>query len=110
MAATNSVSTAEDSPSAAVAIGASDVDGDSLSYAVKSGAEPSKGAVSFADGGFHRRPLWSVARLVLSAPVPGIRDRDRAVRLATDMSQDHGIGIDYPITAGHRRHEQGKRH
>jgi Ca2+-binding RTX toxin-like protein len=41
------VTTVEDTASAAVQIGASDVDGDALSYAVKAGAEPAKGSVSF---------------------------------------------------------------
>jgi Bacterial Ig domain len=54
--ATNSLSTAEDTAALAVAIGASDADGDSLSYALKSGAEPSKGEVSFADGSFTYTP------------------------------------------------------
>jgi hypothetical protein len=46
-AATNSVITGEDTPSAAVAIGATDVDGDTLSYSVKAGAAPANGTVSF---------------------------------------------------------------
>jgi VCBS repeat-containing protein len=37
-------------------IGASDVDGDSLSYTVKDGAGPTKGAVTFADGKFTYTP------------------------------------------------------
>jgi VCBS repeat-containing protein len=45
--ATGSVSTAEDNASAAVAIGASDADGDSLTYAIKPGAGPTRGSVSF---------------------------------------------------------------
>jgi VCBS repeat-containing protein len=45
--AAGSVTTAEDTASAATAIGASDIDGDSLSYAVKSGAGAANGSVSF---------------------------------------------------------------
>src|SRR5262245_4397919 len=55
-AATNSVIMAEDTASATVAIGASDADGDSLSYALESGAEPIKGWVSFADDSFIYTP------------------------------------------------------
>jgi VCBS repeat-containing protein len=54
--AANSVTTDEDAASAAVTIGASDVDGDSLSYAVKSGSEPAKGTVSFSGGSFIYTP------------------------------------------------------
>jgi hypothetical protein len=45
--AAGSVSTAEDAASAATAIGASDVDGDTLSYAVKAGAGAANGIVAF---------------------------------------------------------------
>jgi VCBS repeat-containing protein len=57
-AAANSVTTAEDSASAAVSIGASDVDGDSLSYAVKAGAGAAHGTVAFdqANGTFTYTP------------------------------------------------------
>jgi VCBS repeat-containing protein len=44
---TNSVSTAEDNASAATAIGASDPDGDSLTYSEKVGGEAANGSVSF---------------------------------------------------------------
>lgn len=44
---TNTVATNEDTASSAIGIGATDVDGGPLSYAVKSGAGPAKGAVSF---------------------------------------------------------------
>ncbi len=54
--ATNSVATSEDRPSAAVAIGASDVDGDQLFYSLKPGAEPSKGTVLFSGGKFTYTP------------------------------------------------------
>lgn len=43
----NSVSTAEDGASAATAIGASDVDGDTLTYSEKPGFGPANGSVSF---------------------------------------------------------------
>ena len=45
--ATGSVSTAEDTASAATAIGASDIDGDALTYSEKIGAEAANGSVSF---------------------------------------------------------------
>lgn len=45
--ATKLVSVNEDGTSAAIAVGASDVDGDTLSYSIKEGAAPSKGVVSF---------------------------------------------------------------
>jgi hypothetical protein len=45
--ATNSVTTAEDNSSAATAIGANDVDGDSLTYSVKPGFGPANGSVAF---------------------------------------------------------------
>ncbi len=48
--ATNSVTTAEDNSSAATAISASDVDGDTLSYAQKPGFGPANGSVSFNQG------------------------------------------------------------
>ncbi|QAY77373.1 tandem-95 repeat protein [Sphingosinicella sp. BN140058] len=44
---TGSVTTAEDSPSAARPINASDVDGDTLTYSVKPGFAPAHGSVSF---------------------------------------------------------------
>jgi VCBS repeat-containing protein len=44
---TSSVSTAEDTPSAATAIGASDVDNDTLTYSVKAGFGAAHGSVSF---------------------------------------------------------------
>jgi hypothetical protein len=40
---------------------------------------------------------------------PGIRDRNRAVRLAVDMCQDHAIGIGDPVSAGHRLDHPGLR-
>ena len=46
-AATKSVTISEDTSTGAVAIGATDSDSDALSYAVKSGAEPTKGSVTF---------------------------------------------------------------
>jgi len=46
-AGTNLVTTNEDAASAAVAINATDLDGDKLSYALKTGASPSLGSVSF---------------------------------------------------------------
>jgi VCBS repeat-containing protein len=45
--ATSNVSTAEDTASAAVAIGARDPEGDTLAYSVKSGEGPTKGSISF---------------------------------------------------------------
>ena len=51
--ATNSVTTNEDTASSSVAIGASDVDGDTLSF---SAAGATKGTVSFAGGGFIYTP------------------------------------------------------
>jgi VCBS repeat-containing protein len=48
--ATNSVSTAEDSASAATSIGASDVDGDTLTYSTKAGFGPANGSVSYNQG------------------------------------------------------------
>jgi VCBS repeat-containing protein len=45
--AANSVSTAEDGASVATAIGASDVDGDTLTYSQKPGFGPANGSVSF---------------------------------------------------------------
>jgi VCBS repeat-containing protein len=45
--ANNSVTTAEDTASAATSIGASDVDGDTLTYSQKAGFGPAHGAVSF---------------------------------------------------------------
>ena len=49
-----SVTTNEDTPSSAVAIGANDVDEDTLTYSVKAGAGPAKGTVTFdaANGTF----------------------------------------------------------
>ena len=55
-AATNAVVTNEDTTSAPVAIGASDVDGDTLSYTIKSGFEPAAGTVAFANGSFTYAP------------------------------------------------------
>jgi VCBS repeat-containing protein len=57
--ATNSVSTAEDSASAATAIAASDVDGDTLTYSEKPGFGPANGSVSFnqAAGTFTYTPV-----------------------------------------------------
>ena len=46
-AGTNSVTTDEDNASGAVVIGASDVDGDTLTYSVKPGGDPAHGSVSF---------------------------------------------------------------
>ena len=55
-ALTNTVVTDEGTTSAPVAIGASDVDGDTLSYAIKTGFEPAAGTVAFADGSFTYTP------------------------------------------------------
>lgn len=46
----NTVATTEDTPSTAVAIGATDIDGDALTYTVKAGSGPAKGSVSFDAG------------------------------------------------------------
>jgi len=54
--ATGSVTLAEDTPSAATAIGATDLDGDALTFVVKAGAAPTKGTVSFANGAFTYTP------------------------------------------------------
>ena len=54
--ATNSVATAEDTASSAVAIGAQDIDSPSLTYAVKDTAQPTKGTVTFANGSFVYTP------------------------------------------------------
>ena len=56
--ATNSVATGEDTASAAVAIGASDIDGDALSYSEKAGAGALHGTVAFdqANGTFTYTP------------------------------------------------------
>lgn len=51
-----SVSTNENVPTALVPIGASDVDGDALTYSIKSGSAPSKGSVTFVEGGFQYTP------------------------------------------------------
>ncbi|GJE00636.1 tandem-95 repeat protein [Methylobacterium isbiliense] len=58
-AAENAFTTAEDTISAPVAIGATDVDGDALSYALKEGFGPAKGVVSFdpANGTFTYTPV-----------------------------------------------------
>ncbi|TFI56967.1 tandem-95 repeat protein, partial [Sphingomonas parva] len=45
--ASRAITTAEDSSSAATAVGATDIDGDTLSYSVKPGAAPAHGSVSF---------------------------------------------------------------
>ena len=60
--ASNNVTTSEDTPSAAVAISAADVDGDTLSYGVKAGAAPVRGVVSFnqAAGTFTYTPNANV--------------------------------------------------
>lgn len=55
--ATNSVTTNEDTASASVAIGATDADNDALSYAVKTGSAPAKGAVAFGNGSFTYTPI-----------------------------------------------------
>jgi hypothetical protein len=55
-APSNAVTTDEDSASAAATIGASDLDGDTLNYTVKSGSEPSKGTVSFSGDSFVYTP------------------------------------------------------
>ena len=56
--ATNSVSTAEDTASAATAIGASDIDGDALTYSEKAGAGAANGTVTLdqANGTFTYTP------------------------------------------------------
>ena len=56
VASANAVVTDEDTTSAPVAIGASDPDGDTLSYAIKSGFEPALGTVAFANGNFTYTP------------------------------------------------------
>jgi hypothetical protein len=60
--ASKSVTTSEDTPSPAVAIGATDVDGDTLSYSLKAGAAPINGTVSFnqASGAFIYTPKPNV--------------------------------------------------
>ncbi len=53
---TNTVTTTEDTPSEAVNIGATDIDGTSLTYTVKSSAQPSKGTVVFTGDTFTYTP------------------------------------------------------
>ncbi len=53
---TNSVTTVKDTASSPISIGASDIDGDTLSYALKKGAAPAKGDVTFSGGGFVYTP------------------------------------------------------
>ncbi|MGG5817819.1 tandem-95 repeat protein [Falsiroseomonas sp. HW251] len=55
--ATRSVTTNEDTATARIAIGASDVDGDALTYATKAGAQPTKGTVAYSNGGFTYTPF-----------------------------------------------------
>ncbi len=47
----NTVTTDEDTASSPVNIGASDVDGNPLTFSIKAGSEPQKGSVSFTGGG-----------------------------------------------------------
>jgi VCBS repeat-containing protein len=54
--ALRSVTTDEDTASAAMAIGAMDVDGDLLTYSVRNGFEPTKGSVNFSAGSFTYTP------------------------------------------------------
>ncbi|MGG5823887.1 tandem-95 repeat protein [Falsiroseomonas sp. HW251] len=55
--ATRSVATTEDTATAYIAIGASDVDGDTLSYSTKAVAgQLTKGSVAYANGGFTYTP------------------------------------------------------
>lgn len=54
--AVRSVSIDEDTASPPIFIGGSDVDGDPLSYAIKPGAAPAKGSVSFVSGFFVYTP------------------------------------------------------
>lgn len=54
--ATSAISTDEDTASIAVQIGASDPDGDSLTYSTKAGAGPAAGVLSFAGGSFIYTP------------------------------------------------------
>src|SRR6185312_6533866 len=54
--AANSVTTDEDKASAPVAIGAADLDGDSLVYSVKAGSSPALGTVGFQGGSFVYTP------------------------------------------------------
>lgn len=55
--ATNEFSTDEDTTSNQIAIGASDIDGDALSFAVKSGAAPTKGSAIFGNNSFVYTPF-----------------------------------------------------
>jgi VCBS repeat-containing protein len=55
--ATASLTLSEDESSGPVAIGAVDADGDTLTYALKDGAGPISGEVSFADGSFTYTPF-----------------------------------------------------
>ena len=52
----NAVTTNEDTTSALVAIGASDVNGDTLTYSLKSGFAPAKGSVAFSGDNFTYTP------------------------------------------------------
>uniref|UniRef100_UPI003F6EB079 lectin-like domain-containing protein n=1 Tax=Hyphomicrobium sp. TaxID=82 RepID=UPI003F6EB079 len=56
VAATGSFTINEDTASTAIAIGASDADGDLLSYSLKTGFTPAKGAVAFSNGNFTYTP------------------------------------------------------
>jgi Ca2+-binding RTX toxin-like protein len=53
---TASMSTMEDTPSSPVAIGASDPEGEPLTYSLKQSDMPQKGSVSFANGSFTYTP------------------------------------------------------
>ena len=56
VAATGSFTINEDTASGAIAIGASDANGDPLSYSLKTGFTPTKGAVAFSNGNFTYTP------------------------------------------------------
>ncbi len=107
---TNSVTTNEDTASSPINIGGADVDGDALTYTVKSGSEPANGTVTFAGGAFVYTPNTNAngvdtftievsdgagtkAEQVVSVTITPVNDAPVATNGAVTVAEDQAGGI-----------------
>ncbi len=112
----NVVVTDEDTISRVAAIGAVDVDGDTLAFRVKGGFAPAKGSVAFVDGGFAYKPspnatgadsftiliddgAGRTAEQVVTVTINPINDAPTAPNTNTGALNEDGAALIAPIGA-----------
>ncbi len=108
--ANNFVVMNEDTPSAAIAIGARDADGDALNYGLKTGATPQKGAVEFVNGRFIYTPTLNANgadsfALLVSDGKGGFAEQAVTVTIIpvndAPVATNDGNGADAVVEANH---------